>query len=545
VIELRPDQAEHDATIDQAFWLGARNVLSAYPTGGGKSVMMAHRANKHKGASALIAHRQELVSQISLALGRFGLRHRIIAPESVVRNIVGIHMAELNNRSFYDPLGRVAVAGVDTLIRRDPSLDPWFQQVTLWQMDEAHHIINNKWGKATEMFPNALGIGWTATPGRADGKGLGRGADGLMDVLVMGPDMRTLINKGLLTEYRVFCPRTEDLDLRDVPVTASGDYSPEKLRKAVHQSRIIGDVVKHYLRIAPGKRGVTFAVDIEDATKITQAFRAANVPAELVTGETPDAARAGALRRLRSGDILQLVNVDLFGEGFDLPAIEVVSFARPTMSYTLYAQQFGRALRTLGGKQYGFIIDHVGNVLKHGLPDGPRNWSLDRRASRSKSISDSVDPVRTCPNCTSAYPRRKTQCPYCGHVPMPSGRSSPDQVDGDLTELDPTVLRIMRGELDRVDGPSHAPGNVNAATARAIHSHHLERQKAQQALRATIALWGGWRKHLGESDREAMRRFFFTFGTDTMSACLLGVREADELRAIVADTLRCAGVTAL
>ena len=309
-------------------------------------------------------------------------------------------------QNFYDPLGRIGVAGVDTLIRRDTA-DPWFVQCTLWQMDEAHHVLaDNKWGKATELFPNARGIGWTATPGRADGKGLGRWADGLMDALVMGPPMRDLIDAGYLTPYRVFCPRTEDLDLSDVPVTASGDYSPEKLRKAVHQSRIVGDVVKHYQRIAPGKKGVCFAVDIEDAIKITQAFRAANVRAELVTGETPDTARATILRRMRNGDLDMLVNVDLFGEGFDLPAIEVVIFARPTMSYVLYAQQFGRVLRTLAGKTHGIVIDHVGNVIKHGLPDAERPWTLDRRGRRSKGTSDGVVPGRACPECTSYYPGR-------------------------------------------------------------------------------------------------------------------------------------------
>ena len=33
---------------------------------------------------------------------------------------------------------------------------------------------------------------------------------------------------------------------------------------------------------------------------------------------------------------MQLVNVDILGEGVDVPAIEVVSMARPTESYALY-----------------------------------------------------------------------------------------------------------------------------------------------------------------------------------------------------------------
>jgi DNA or RNA helicases of superfamily II len=194
---------------------------------------------------------------------------------------------------------------------------------------------------------------------------------------------------------------------------ATGDFNADQLRKAVHKSHITGDVVAHYLKLAPGKLGVTFAVDVEAATEIAGAFRAAGVPAEVVSAKTPDALRAQILRRFKAREILQLVNVDLFGEGFDLPAIEVVSFARPTESFALYCQQFGRALRLMLSKEaaavhahltdeqrraaiaasekpVAIIIDHVNNVLRHGLPDARREWSLDRRERRSGKKSDAI-----------------------------------------------------------------------------------------------------------------------------------------------------------
>ena len=164
-------------------------------------------------------------------------------------------------------------------------------------------------------------------------------------------------------------------------------------------------MVDHYLRIAKGKLGVTFAVDVEAAGDIATAFKKAGVPAEIVTAKTPDTLRASILRRFRNRELLQLVNVDLFGEGFDLPAIEVVSMARPTQSFSLFAQQFGRALRPMDGKEHAIIIDHVGNVHRHGLPDAPRDWSLDRRERRSSKNVDIVIPTRTCPECAGAYER--------------------------------------------------------------------------------------------------------------------------------------------
>lgn len=862
---------------------GARNVLAVLPTGGGKTFVFSRIAASTAGAVCAIAHRGELVSQMSSALAREGVRHRVIGPAALERTCATLQTAEFG-RHFVDPNARVAVAGVDTLVRK---AEPWFNQVSLWIQDECHHVLaDNKWGKACALFPNARGLGVTATPVRADGKGLGRHADGLMDAMVVGPTMRDLIRRGYLTEYRIFAPPS-DIDLSDVGTTGSGDFSPPKLSAARRKSHITGDVVEHYLRIARGKLGVTFDVDIESATETAAAYNAAGVPAQVVTGNTPDTLRASILRDFRARRILQLVNVDLFGEGFDLPAIEVVSFARPTQSYSLFCldpetevltprgweaygtacgaedviafdpsdgtcrtvkvtgsvlrprntdevmfgvvsphldvcvsdkhrmlvkghsktskhwqwetaeevsarksmfripvaangefpgsgltsaeleflgwflsdgsrnkitggisiaqsaskpfhiadiqgviarcgfkfgavaakrvgkfshlqeniittvsfgaprgtdkhltgyariaewcdkslpscydrltreelvvmlrtlnlgdgwndhacadwtprtmriacgtnkvmadrlqalcvtrgfrcnvaafrgpagamwhiayikdtqhssvagsrtkdgsvsgkkaykrsrfgpredspafvwcltndlgtlitrrngkvsivgncQQFGRSLRPLDGKPHAVIIDHVGNVARHGLPDAPREWSLDRRERRSRSAPSDVIPVRTClaPTCLAVYERIYSSCPYCGHAPVPAGRSAPEQVDGDLFELDAATLAAMRGEVARVDGPPTIPYGATPEVAGAIHKRHGLRNEAQVRLRQTVALWAGWQQRQGRSDSEAYRRFWFAFGTDVVTAQALGTREATEL----------------
>lgn len=528
---------DYQATLERdvyAQWAaGKRNVLAVLPTGAGKTFVFSRIAAAAGVAVCAIAHRSELVGQMSVALAREGVRHRVIGPDTLHRACSMLHMDEFK-RSFIDPGARVAVASVDTLVRM-PASDPWAQQVGLWIQDEAHHVLAaNKWGKACALFPNARGLGVTATPQRADGKGLGRHVDGLMDAMVVGPSMRELINREYLTEYRIFAPPS-DIDLSDVGVSASGDFSPEPLRKAVHRSHIVGDVVAHYLRIAGGKLGVTFAVDIEGATEIAAAYRAAGVSAEVVSSKTPGALRAQVLRRFRARELLQLVNVDLFGEGFDLPAIEVVSFARPTQSLALMYQQFGRACRLMDGKLHALIIDHVGNVMRHGLPDAPREWSLDRRERRSRNAPSDVIPVRTCLNaeCMGVYERVHAACPYCGHVPVPAGRSSPEQVDGDLCELDPAVLARLRGEVAVVDGDPRYPAGAAPEVAGAIRRRHHERQTAQATLRAAIALWAGWQRAIGRDDSESYRRFWYAFGTDVVTAQSLGVREAAELTVLL------------
>ncbi len=557
---LRPYQAEIKNDIYAAWNAGAANVLAVLPTGAGKTVTFSDIIHDHQGASCAIAHRQELVSQISLALARDRVRHRIIGPKNVVKLCVNIHMAEIG-ASYYDPSAPCAVAGVDTLVRRGDELANWLQSVTLWVQDEAHHVLAaNKWGTAASMFPNAKGLGVTATPLRADGKGLGRHADGLFDVMVEGPGMRDLINMGYLTDYRVFAPPS-DIDLSAVNVSqTTGDYNPQKLKVAVRKSHVIGDVVKHYLKIAPGKLGVTFATDVETATDIAAQFNLAGVPAEVVSAKTPDAERIAILRRFKRRELLQLVNVDLFGEGFDLPAIEVVSMARPTQSYALFVQQFGRALRLMldgalypywdgysneerrahiaaSTKPHAIIIDHVGNVERHGLPDARREWSLDRRERRSKSSASDSIPVKTCLNteCLAVYERIYSACPFCGHVTPPAARNAPEFVDGDLCELDPAVLAQMRGEIDRVDmdkelyreelAAKHTPKIGQLAHVK----RHAERQEAQEALRHSIAWWAGYQRAANRTDSESYRRFYFAFGVDVMTAQALNTKEAIDL----------------
>jgi len=410
----------------------------------------------------------------------------------------------------------------------------------MWVQDECHHVLaENLWGKACKLFPNAFGLGVTATPLRADGKGLGSHADGLFDAMVVGPSMRELIERGYLSEYRVFAPPS-DIDLSKVTTTDSGDFSPPKLREARRRSHITGDVVKHYLRIAPGKLGVTFEVDIDSATETAAAYRAAGVTAEVVSSKTPEALRRQILRRFRAREVLQLVNVDLFGEGFDLPAIEVVSMARPTMSYGLFCQQFGRALRPLDGKTHAIIIDHVSNVIRHRLPDAPREWSLDRRERRARSAADDAIPLRTCLNeeCVQVYERVLPACPFCGFAPVPADRSAPEFVDGDLLELDPAVLAALRGEAQRLRDEPTYPSSAGIDTRHAIFKRHSERRVSQSELERTIALWAGWQEHLGRGLNETYRRFYHRFGVDIATAQTLGTREAYALLERVAAELQ-------
>lgn len=554
--QLREFQTSIKNAIYTAWGAGHRVVMPVLPTGAGKTVVVANIASEYAGFGCAIAHRSELVGQISLALSREGVRHDIVAPTKTIRGIVKAQMDDCG-RSFYDHRAKWKVASVDTILRRVMD-EQWMRNVGMVIQDEGHHVLQeNKWGRAMLMFPNAYGLLPTATPERADGKGLGRHADGLVDAMVEGPGMRWLIDNGYLTDYEVRAPTPRDLDMHGVDISAAtGDYNVDQMRTRVKASTtIIGDVVATYQRHAAGMKGITFAVDVEHATRIAAAFNAAGVPAEVVHAETPDADRRNFMQRLIRGELMMLVNVDLFGEGVDVPACQVVIMARPTASYGLYVQQFGRALRllissVLGGvwdtfdvpqrlryiaestKPKALILDLVGNIVVHGGPPDWRAhpWSLDRRVKRSKA-TDGI-PLRACANemCLMPFERIYPACPYCGWVPpVPAKPAGPHEVDGDVVLYTQEMLQELFGKKSKFDPGASAPipyGVTDPMIIGAIKKAHRHSQESQEALRAAMAIV----MPPSLDPRVAMRKFFHTFGVDTLTAEGLRSAEADELR---------------
>lgn len=534
-MDQRPYQAVLESEIYGAWGGGARNVLMRLDTGGGKTFILSRIAAANPGGTAIIAHRQELVLSLSMAIAKNGVRHNLIASSAVRRSISAQHIAEYG-RSFFDPGARTAVASVDTLVKR-PDLTAWAAQVTLWITDEGHHLVlDNKWHTAVEMFthPAVRGLLPTATPKRADGKGLGRHADGVADVMIEGPPMRWLIEQGYLSDYTIVCPDS-DLQMLD-DVGSTGDWSPKQLKDAAQRSHIVGDVVASYLRWGRGKLGITFSTDVDTAAQMTAAYRAAGVKAETLTGKTDDGYRRQILKQYAARQIDQIVAVDIVSEGFDLPAIEVASMARPTQSLALYMQQFGRALRPMPGKERAILIDHAGNFYRHGPPDRPRVWDLNRRDR--KGGGDAGIPMRTCMGCSRPYERFLGRlCPYCETIQdPPAARSAPDQVDGDLVELDAATLARLRGAVIEVDQDVDdyskwlVDRGVNQVMFLTNRKRHVERQDAQRDLRDAMESYVRLRLAEGKSDRQIHRAFFLTFGLDVLSARALGRAEAEILR---------------
>ncbi|WIL01664.1 UvrABC system protein B [Klebsiella phage vB_KpnM_SCNJ1-Y] len=538
---LRPYQEKLVKDTYQQWDAGKQFVAMVSSTGSGKSMTLTAIVAKERDRGQyvlVLAHRQELITQLSDTMGRMEIRHQVIAANKVVRFAAKQSM-ENHGVNYVDPNARVMVASVQSMREaKIADLTKLGDKLTVVQ-DEFHHATKKSktWGGVLTPLLNAgaRGLGPTATPCRADGQGLSRETDGYADVIVEGPSMRWLIDNGYLSQYKIYCPPT-DLRLDNVETSkTTGDYKEKELKAEIGRSHIVGDIVSHYLKICPGKRGITFTVGVDTAEEVAEEYRKRGVPAIALSGRNADEERVQAIRDLKSGKILQIVNDSLIGEGVDIPAVEVVSFARPTQSYALYAQMFGRALRPFEGKSHAIIIDAVSNVMRHGLPDAPREWSLDRRERRTGKSEPST--VRVCTACAAVYERFRDACPDCGEpVPKPADRSGPMQVDGDLYELDPDVLAQMRNEVvgaretpeamrDRLTAQHIPVPGVMANVKR-----QKERLDALVRLDLKLAEWAGYRRAEGLSDSEIFRKFYLTYGVSWIEAQALKAADADKLR---------------
>lgn len=532
MIPLRDYQQDLENRAFEAFDSGAQNVLAVAPCGAGKTVNMSN-AFLRAGRPALAqAHRQELVGQMSMKLAECGIEHNIIAPDAVRKFIIQTHIEELG-RSFYYGSSPIRVAGVDTLLKRDD-----IGHVEFIQTDEGHHlVVDNKWHRAVNRWPDARNLLWTATPCRADRKSLSRASgSGIVDALVQGPTMRELIDRGYLCDYYIKGPPVA-IDRSGLRKSSNGDFTTASLHDAAERSTIVGDVVQHYLKFAAGKLGVTFAVDRHLAEQHVAAFNQAGVPAAMITAKTPATVRIRLLREFKAGHIKQLVNMDIFGEGFDLPALEVVSMARPTDSFALFVQQFCRALRRAPGKTHGIIIDHVGNCERHGLPDGITEWFLDeapRRGSSTQTI-----PVRTCLNeaCMMVFEGYSLTCPFCGFRPEPVQARSPEQVEGDLTEYSPELLDQLRQRAREAVFVPPRPEQMTPRQA-AVWANMADRAALQTDLRSALDWYGGIAQQVyGDDLSSAYRRFYNIFGIDAFTARTLNGPKARDLTARIWEEL--------
>lgn len=403
-----------------------RAVLLQLPTGGGKTALGAYMtsgATERGRRTWFLVHRDFLLAQTVAAFRQVGISTGIIAAGHAP-----------------NPFADVQVVSIPTLARRYHRMQPPDFAI----VDECHHAPSRTWRNILQWMTCPV-VGLTATPSRLDGRGLSE----FFGEIVCGPSVAELISAGYLSDYRAYAPSRPDLSAVH---TRAGDYATDELASIMDDGQIIGDIVGWYKRLAAGKRAIYFAVSVRHSQHIAVAFNAAGIPARHLDASSTTEERLGAAREFASSRILVLTNVDLFGEGYDLASqagtevtVEAVGLARPTQSLVLHLQQVGRSLRPKPNGERAIILDHAGNLARHGLPDREREWSLEGIPKKKKG--DSGPAIRMCPACFAVH-RPAAACPYCGHVYIVEPRT-PEEVAGELAEVDRERARIAERHSKR------------------------------------------------------------------------------------------------
>ena len=406
---LREYQQQLIDSMRDGYRSGAQRILAVSPTGSGKTVTFAFvtKSASSKGKRVMIvAHRSEILQQISSALRAVEVEHGVI-----------------QSGKSMDQTLNVQVASIGTLVRRFDKVVP----PDLIVVDEAHHSMAQQWIDMFAAFPKAQVLGVTATPERLDGKGL----SAVYHRLVLGPSVQWLIDRGFLAKPIYFAPK----QIVDVSVLkkVAGDYSKGEAEELLNKPSITGDVIQHYRKCANGLRAVVFCVNLRHAEMVADSFRASGIPAASIDGTLTDADRKQRVADLSSGRIPVLTSCEIVSEGFDLPSVGAAILLRPTTSLALHLQQIGRALRPSEGKRNAIILDHVGNCLRHGLAEEEREWSLEGYAARKRKTDDVRVECKQCSKCYAIFVGKI--CPQCGSERELSQREIEER-EGELVRLE-------------------------------------------------------------------------------------------------------------
>lgn len=400
-IRLYDYQAEMKERIDTAF-RSYQSVMVQMPTGTGKTVLLSEVVKSEERRVKnpcvwIVVHRRELVEQI-----RETLDTMLSSPSSTSDAITSL----LSDNS------RIKVMSIQWLSKHYQEMK---ESPSLIVIDEAHHAVAKTYKEVMDAFSEAKKLGLTATPCRLTR----RGFTDLFDVLLQSWSAKRFIAIGRLSLYDYMSIKADSEDQRRIlgltKRGADGDFSLREMSEKLDVRPSIKRLCETVLRYAADKKGITYAIDIAHAEHIAEAYRQHGINAVAISSKTPLLERKAIIERFKgtgmvdrndkpyyaslgltkplgetlsadykadvrdktleqTNDIQVLVNVDLFGEGFDCPDVEFIQLARPTLSLAKYLQQVGRGMRVFEGKKYCLILDNVGLYRLFGLPSDDRDW---------------------------------------------------------------------------------------------------------------------------------------------------------------------------
>jgi superfamily II DNA or RNA helicase len=389
---LRGYQIETINAVRAEFAAGGRRICVCLPTGAGKSHI----------AGGLI---RSILGKNPRARVWFCVpRLELISQTRNVFEAYGVFAGELSARAK-DFMINVCVCSKDTLIRVENLPTPDFIF-----FDEAHVALEQQRAIAGR-YPDAVVIGFTATPEIADGGPMmitrkNNQTLGLYDALVSCKSIPELQRLGVLSrlDYKsISAADAEKFGLLDKGLVEVSGRSLDAVLS-------YGDIVAEYEKYGVGKASIGFAPTIELADKCVEALNHAGYEWKRISGDMPLKRRAALISELVKGGIDGLVNAMLLTYGFDAPRVEYAFSIRHVRSKTLWVQMVGRVIRASPGKEKAVFCDLTGccyNFADDKKPfffnDEKPEWAFEGK----KIIRCQFKAEYACVN------RRKKKAPRC------------------------------------------------------------------------------------------------------------------------------------
>jgi DNA repair protein RadD len=418
-------------------------VIHCSPTGSGKTIIQALIAKREMArgdATAILTPRNEIFTQTT----------RVVGSQVGVENVGILRAKRADER--WNPVAPVHIVSWPTLIARARRSNFWFPKVNRVLVDECHLSMAPKILEILHHYaPKARIDGYTATPARQTGKGLGRFFTEIKHVT----SVRRLIDDGWLAPCEYWGGATPDLTGIRV---SKGDYQSKPLSAAC--VTLVGDVVENWLRLASDRHTIVFAVDIAHCEALHDRFRELGVSsASLHVKKTPEQ-RAEIVEQFKAGQIQVLVNVSIASYGFDAPSVNCIVIARPTKSIVLHLQMIGRGMRP-AVDMFGdvikdpkdpefktcMVLDHAGNVTALGMADDLFRWRLDEGQkacenwTKNPQSGEHEKREQVCGDCSHIFSGMRI-CPKCGwEVPM-TKRDVAVQ-EGDLVRIGKDLVNAL------------------------------------------------------------------------------------------------------
>lgn len=322
------------------------HALEVFPTGSGKSVIIAGIAAQMDGPTLVFQPSKEILEQNVAKFKSYGFR-------------AGIYSASVGEKR----VDKVTFATVGSVARKH-HLFRDFQNIIV---DECH-LTNAKGGMYDDFFKSledAKVLGLTATPYRlsttVDGamlKFLTRTRPRIFSKVLHVVQNEVLFRSGHLAKLEYFA--FDVIDRKALQTNSTGtDFSEASLRQHYTKINLAQTTASYAVRLlAKRKNLLVFCALVAEAHQVSRM-----VPGSVVlTGETDKTKREKYLAQFKAGIIPCIINVGVLTTGFDYPALEAVLIARATMSLALYYQIVGRVMRPHPEKQSGWVVDLGGNV---------------------------------------------------------------------------------------------------------------------------------------------------------------------------------------